>query len=121
MGQLKEHYIADVAEIPVGGRLLVTVAGQEIGIFNLNGNFYALRNYCFHQGGPLCEGKVTGTLKATKENNWRFTWAQEGEILRCPWHSMEFHLPTGQCLPFPTRRAQTYPVTIKDEKIFVSF
>jgi len=24
-------------------------------------------------------------------------------------------------LPFPTRRAQTYPVTIKDEKIFVSF
>ena len=67
MSQPKEHYIADVTEIPVGGRLLVTVEGREIGVFNLNGNFYALRNYCFHQGGPLCEGKITGTLTATKE------------------------------------------------------
>jgi nitrite reductase/ring-hydroxylating ferredoxin subunit len=120
MSQTKEHYIADIAEVPVGGRLLVTVEGREIGIFNLNGTFYALRNHCFHQGGPLCEGKITGTLTARKENNWRFIWEQEGEILRCPWHSMEFHIPTGQCLPFPNRHAQSYPVTIKDEKIFVS-
>lgn len=119
MSQTKEHYVADVAAIPAGGRLLVTIDGRELGVFNLNGTFYALRNYCFHQGGPLCEGKITGTLTTSKEDNWQLTWGQEGEILRCPWHSMEFHIPTGRCLPFRERRAQTYPVLIKDEKLFV--
>ena len=120
MSQTQEHYIADVTDVPVGGRLLVTLEGRAIGIFNINGSFYALRNYCFHQGGPLCEGKITVTLTAKPEYNWRSAWGQEGEILRCPWHNMEFHIPTGQCLPFAERRAQTYPVTIKESKIFVA-
>ena len=34
---------------------LVTVAGREIGIFNIGGEFFALANRCPHAGGPLCE------------------------------------------------------------------
>ena len=35
---------------------LVTIEGREIGVFNVHGEFYALRNRCPHQGGALCKG-----------------------------------------------------------------
>src|SRR3712207_8833332 len=43
------------------------------------------------------EGKTTtGTLIARKENDWRFEWDHEGEIVACPWHGLEYHVPTGR-------------------------
>ena len=40
------HVIATADEIPPGGRKIVTVNGREIGVFNLGGDYYALRNIC---------------------------------------------------------------------------
>ncbi|HEV8638476.1 MAG TPA: Rieske 2Fe-2S domain-containing protein, partial [Chloroflexota bacterium] len=48
-----KHVVAAVDEIPPGGRKIVEVAGRSIGVFNLGGEFFALRNRCPHQGGPL--------------------------------------------------------------------
>ena len=51
---------ATVDEIPPGGRKIVEVAGRTIGVFNVDGEFFALLNRCPHQGGPLCTGNTLG-------------------------------------------------------------
>ena len=48
------HVIAAADEIPPGGRKIVSVNGREIGVFNLGGEYYALRNICPHTGQGRC-------------------------------------------------------------------
>ena len=38
---MTRHVVANVADIPPGERLLVTIAGRSIGVFNVDGRFYA--------------------------------------------------------------------------------
>ena len=45
--------------------------------------------------------------------------AQEGEIIRCPWHLWEFEVATGRCLVDATVRVKTYPVSIEDGQVVV--
>ena len=61
---MPKHIIAPVEEFPSGGRKVIEIAGRSIGIFNVNGEFYAIRNTCPHQGGPLCSGRLTGFVMA---------------------------------------------------------
>ena len=57
----RKHVVGTVAEIPPGARKIVAVEGLSIGVFNVHGTFYALKNRCPHQGAPLCLGSVKGT------------------------------------------------------------
>jgi 3-phenylpropionate/trans-cinnamate dioxygenase ferredoxin subunit len=50
--------VAREGEIEEGGHKLVTVAGREIGVFFVDGEYFALRHRCPHQGGPLCAGHL---------------------------------------------------------------
>ena len=52
------HIIGQVSELPPGERKIVEVEGRSIGVFNVHGTFYSLRNSCPHQGGPLCLGSI---------------------------------------------------------------
>ena len=116
----KEHVVGDLSDFPEGSHRVVTVGGRQIGIFNIGGEFYGLPNVCPHQTGPLCEGKMTtGTLVADRENDWRFEWAYEGEIVACPWHGLEYHIPTGRCLAFPNITLRSYEVMVEDGKVKV--
>jgi 3-phenylpropionate/trans-cinnamate dioxygenase ferredoxin subunit len=104
--------VATVDEIPDGGRKIVELAGRSIGVFNLHGEFFALRNRCPHQGGPLCEGKLWGAIEADVPGNIRFSRA--GEILTCGWHGWEFDIRTGQSWCDPARlRVRSYQVRIE--------
>ncbi|MGI8689414.1 MAG: Rieske (2Fe-2S) protein [Thermomicrobiales bacterium] len=106
------YIVAAVDEIPPGGRKIVTVAGRSIGIFNVNGEFFALRNRCPHQGGPLCEGKIWGMLQAQAPGELEYTRA--GEILTCAWHGWEFDIRTGQSWCDPERlRVRRYNVSVE--------
>jgi len=108
----EEHVVAKAADLPVGTHLVVEVNGRQIGVFNIAGAYYAIPNICFHQNGPLCRGITRGTLVANAESDWKPTWAYEGEIITCPWHSLEFNVKTGQCLAYPNRRVPTYPIRV---------
>jgi 3-phenylpropionate/trans-cinnamate dioxygenase ferredoxin subunit len=108
----QRHTVASVGEIPPGTRKLVTVAGRSIGVFNVGGQFYAVRNSCPHQGGPLCLGPTMGL--ATSDRPGEFKYEREGEILRCPWHGWEFDLATGRSVFDPSRtRVKSYPVEVE--------
>jgi nitrite reductase/ring-hydroxylating ferredoxin subunit len=110
-----KYVVASADEIPKGGRKIVTVAGRSIGIFNLDGDYFALRNRCPHQGGALCEGTLWGVLKADVPGV--FEYEPSREILTCPWHGWEFHVRTGQSWCDPRRlRVRRYDVTVEDGK-----
>ena len=107
-------------ELPAGARRVIRAGKLEVGVFNVDGRLYALPNVCAHQFGPLCEGAVTGTLVATAETAWRRTWVQEGEVLTCPWHALEFNLTTGRCLAYPKVKLRQFPVRIEDGQVIVT-
>jgi nitrite reductase/ring-hydroxylating ferredoxin subunit len=87
------YVVAPVDEIPPGSRRIVTVQGREIGIFNVGGRFFALRNSCAHQGGPLCEGALVGHLRSERPGHYEFDSSRK--FVECPWHGWEFDLQTG--------------------------
>lgn len=71
------------------------VGHREIAIFNLGDRFLAVDNRCPHEGGPLCDGIITGSAVV------------------CPLHAWKVDLETGLvrrpaaqsgCVPtYPTR------------------
>ena len=132
------HVIGRVSEVSPGERRIVEAEGRSIGVFNVGGRFYALRNSCPHQAAPLCLGAIKGMTMPSKPGE--YVWGREGEILRCPWHGWEFDIRTGQswCDPKSTRArqfqvtvepgeklvkgpyvAETFPVSVEEEYVVV--
>ncbi|HVB96785.1 MAG TPA: Rieske 2Fe-2S domain-containing protein [Chloroflexota bacterium] len=110
----RKYDIAAVDELPPGSKKIITAGSVEIGIFNVAGTFHALPNLCIHQWGPLCAGTVSGTLSTSPEVDWKYQWVNEGQIVICPWHSLEFDVTTGQCLAYPKVKLRQYPVVVED-------
>ena len=99
------------AEIPVGGRKIVDVARRSIGVFNVGGRYYALRNRCPHKGGPLCTGVLLGELTASRPG--QVSYRSDRTMLICPWHGWEFDVRTGQSWIDPVRtRVRNYEVDV---------
>ncbi|MGH7911636.1 MAG: Rieske (2Fe-2S) protein, partial [Candidatus Dormibacteraceae bacterium] len=70
---MARHVVARADELPPGARHIVEVAGRSIGVFNLAGDFIALRNRCPHQGGPLCQGRLSGFLIGEVPGDYRYS------------------------------------------------
>jgi nitrite reductase/ring-hydroxylating ferredoxin subunit len=108
---MSKHVVATVSEIPPGQRKLVTVRGRSIAVFNLDGEFYGLFNRCPHQGGPMCEGILTGLIQSSEPG--RYDYSRPGEIIRCPWHGWEFDVKTGQSFCDPSKiSVRNYPMEV---------
>ena len=105
--------VCPAAELPPGTRKIVDVGdGRSIGVFNVHGNYSALRNLCPHAGAELCRGIVTGMNEAAGVGEYR--WTREGEILRCPWHGWEFDILTGRSVFCPEKvRVATYETAVE--------
>ena len=103
--------MATAGEKPPGGRKMVTVNGREMGVFNLDGDYYALRNICPHRAGPLCRDRLRPLVLPG------MTYTREGEILKCPWHQWEFDIKTGQTLYEPKLRVRTYRVEVDGAQV----
>jgi nitrite reductase (NADH) small subunit len=109
--RVSKHVVGTTAEIGPGQRKIVDVEGVSIGVFNVHGTYFALRNRCPHQGAPLCRGSLKGTALPSLPGE--YLWAREGEILRCPWHGWEFDVTTGRSICNPHRvRVRAYEVTV---------
>lgn len=108
----RKHVVGPVSEIPSGTRKLVEISGRSIGVFNVRGRFFALRNSCPHQGGPLCLGYWGGTTLRSPPGEYRY--GREEEIIRCPWHGWEFDLTTGKAIVDDGGfRVSTYEVRVE--------
>lgn len=115
-----EYRIATVDELENDGdRVIEEIEGQEIAVFRFDGEFFAVANYCVHQGGPLCEGALTGQT-GIGEDGWTWTFEDDGKIITCPWHHWQFDVTTGVNTSSDKYRVPTYDVHVKDGEIFVS-
>jgi len=91
-----------LADVVAGQPRLVEVDGRRVVLIRVAAQVYALDDVCAHQGGPLSNGKLTGTR------------------LACPWHGWMYDVRTGQCV-FPGRGAAVpfYPVRVDDGEVWV--
>lgn len=128
------HVVSRLADFPAGERRIVTLDNRSIGVFRVGDDFYAVRNRCPHQGGPLCQGRVFRPLVAAQPGQARHT--DEAPMIACPWHGWEYDLATGQSfvgsgephvraysvsverLPGPYV-AETFPVAVEDDYVVV--
>ena len=69
---------AKLKDVKEGEGKTVSVKGQDIALFNVQGKLYAVENTCAHRGGPLGEGMV------------------DGEVVTCPWHGWKYNVKTGK-------------------------
>lgn len=87
----------------------VSLAGEDILLANVEGEFFATTNVCTHMGGSLVDGRL------------------EGNIVRCPWHGSGFDVRTGKLkirpkiLFFKGNAAdlKTYPVKVENGEVLV--
>lgn len=111
------YSVAKVDELPIGTRKIVQVEGRSIGLYNVKGEYYAIHNYCPHQGAELCKGPVCGTTLESQV--YEFIYGRDQEIIRCPWHGWEFELKTGKSLFSDRVRARRYKVEVVNESIHI--
>ncbi|MBL4886570.1 MAG: Rieske 2Fe-2S domain-containing protein [Planctomycetaceae bacterium] len=98
---LEYHTAAKVGDIPEGQGKTITIAGHTIGLFFTDGNYFAISDFCPHQGASLSGGHV-----------------EDGQVM-CPWHAWKFKLKDGTWADSPSSpiRCDSYPVRIVEEEI----
>ena len=111
MSGVRKYVVARAQDVPEGGRLIVHVAGREIGVFNQGNEFFALLHRCPHLGGPLCQGDIVGLVYAPVPGEVHLD--ESRKLLRCPWHGWEFDIKTGQSYWNPQHtRARRFAVEV---------
>lgn len=103
-----------------GERAIKDIDGLEVAVIRDEGNYYAMANYCVHQGGPLCEGSLKQDI-TVGEDGWEWEYASEEKCISCPWHSWRFDLRTGRSLHHPDYAVPTYTVEEREDGIYVVF
>ena len=103
--------VARLDDFSPGDRRIVRVGGREIGVFRFEDRFYAIRNRCPHQGGPLCVGRVFPRVVSDEPGAFRL---QDGSpLLVCPWHGWQYDMASGQSYVPGDPDARSYDVTVE--------
>jgi 3-phenylpropionate/trans-cinnamate dioxygenase ferredoxin subunit len=111
---MTQYVVGTTDEIKPGERKIVEIDGRSIGVFNVHGQYYAVRNQCPHAGARLCEGVLSGLVTASIPGEYRYL--RSGEVLRCPWHGWEFDLKTGQSWIDPAHtRVRSYRTAVRTD------
>jgi 3-phenylpropionate/trans-cinnamate dioxygenase ferredoxin subunit len=94
--------VAKVSDLEPGEKMLVEYEDEDVGLFNLDGEFYAISDVCTHDDGPLVEGEV------------------EGDHVICPRHGARFNIKTGEQTMPAFAPVPLYEVKIEGEDIFIA-
>jgi 3-phenylpropionate/trans-cinnamate dioxygenase ferredoxin subunit len=112
--------VGPVQAFAVGELTRVDIPGKDIFVLRAPGEkFFAVKNTCPHQGGPLCLGKVDGTWVPSAPGEYE--WGLEYQVIRCPYHTYEYDLESGRPLAVPgVDRVIRYDVEVDDGRVLVS-
>jgi nitrite reductase/ring-hydroxylating ferredoxin subunit len=108
-------------ELEPGAKRIVNTPRGEVGVFNVEGDFFAIVNRCAHQGGPLCEGQVLDDVAGEfTELGRRVTEGFTDEkVLKCPWHGWEYYLETGDLAGDDQVSLPTFDVEVEDGEVYL--
>ena len=82
---MPEIDVCPVEELQPGEVKIVHAGLISLGVYNLEGQFYAIEDRCSHDDGPLCEGDFD----------------QETGVVICPRHGANFDIRSGRALTLP--------------------
>ena len=98
----KKLKVGQIDALPEGrGATVQLKDGSELALFNVDGNFYAIENFCPHKGYPLADSRTIGTT------------------VECDFHGYQFDLKTGACFTKSSCSIESYEVVVEDEWIKV--
>ena len=91
--------VGPVEELPPGEVKIVRAGELAIGVYNLNGEYYAIEDRCSHDDGPLAEGDFD----------------VEEAVAICPRHGARFDIKTGRALSLPAYQpVEAFEVFVED-------
>ena len=101
---MPENYVkvAQASAVKPGRLAMAKVGDVEVMIANLDGEFYALDNFCPHEGWALHEGIL------------------EDDCVECPGHSHFYSVKNGQRTGVPDESARTFPLKVEGDDILVN-
>lgn len=92
--------VGKVSDVPSGrGATVKLKDGKEVALFNVNGNFHAIENFCPHKAYPLADSRLSGN------------------IVECSLHGWRFDVRTGACFTKKGCSIESYEVVVEDEMI----
>ena len=74
--------------------------GEELAVYNIDGEYYATENFCPHKGALLSDGRLCG------------------HVVECGWHGWQFDVRTGECLTV-NEPIRTYFVRVQNGVLLV--
>lgn len=92
---MTRYLVAKAADVPAGERLVVQIEGRSVGVFNVDGDFFALLDRCPHAGAALCSFGTVYGVSSAPEPDAPISF-EGGRSIRCPWHQWEFDIRTGE-------------------------
>lgn len=93
--------VAQVGEIPEGQGRAYPVGKCMVAVFLHEGSYFAIDDFCPHQGASLAEGYI------------------EGCAVACPWHHWRFSIADGTWLDNPKIGVDKYRVRVVGQNIQV--
>ena len=94
-------WVAKTCDFPEGKGRVVNVGHKLVGVFKVDGKFYAVNDVCPHRGGTLSCGAV------------------QDMCVICPAHGMRFDLRTGESADAFGHHVQTYEAKVEGEDLFI--
>ena len=119
---MNEVMVGELREFAEGGYRVLRVDDFEFGIFRQGDRLLAYENYCPHDGGPVCQGKVIPRVEeelAADRTSRGLRFSSEQRNIVCPWHGWEYKLLTGECAPDPTLRLKRHDVVEREGGVYV--
>jgi 3-phenylpropionate/trans-cinnamate dioxygenase ferredoxin component len=93
--------VCAVDALPPGAvRRFALPNGDELAIYNIDGEYYATDNSCPHLGAALSEGTIFG------------------HIVECGLHGWRFDVRTGECVTV-SERIRTFAVRVEEGMVVV--
>ena len=96
------HLVCAADEIDDEAVIRFDHGDRTFAVYNTPKGFFATDGVCTHEGADLTGGLVIG------------------DIIECPLHQSQFHIPTGKCLGPPADDdLASHPVKVEDGAVFV--
>jgi 3-phenylpropionate/trans-cinnamate dioxygenase ferredoxin subunit len=96
--------VAPEGSLADGEHVVIDVDGEEVAVFRIEGQYYAIEDACTHDGAEIASGRLVN-----------------GCEIECPRHRARFCLKTGKVLSPPAYEdLPTYPVRVENGRIQVS-
>lgn len=93
--------VASVSDLKPGEKMRVTYGDEDVGLFNIGGEYFAISDFCTHDFGPLVDGEL------------------DGEEIECPRHGACFNVKTGEETPPAYEPVPCYDVRVDGEDVLI--